>query len=306
VKVRLDRAVASLSWSTWFPEARLHHLVSSRSDHVPILLELCRDKSEMRPKCIARYKIMWEREQSLPEEVLSAWIAGTQVHDLGDVARNLKKVMSCLMSWSREKFGAVSQELEKLRKGLEELAGRNNLLDKKEEEKTRQHMDELLYRGEMMWLQMSHISWLKEGDHNMKYFHCKAVARAKNNKIMRLATKDGQTTKDRKTMQAMAMSFFKNLYTVDPGVNSNEVAHLFQQCISDETNTSLCRDFSEEISDTLFLIGPLKAPGPDGFPPRFFQRNWRVLKGDVVTTVKKFFDRGQMPSSVKRTRTRNC
>jgi endonuclease/exonuclease/phosphatase family metal-dependent hydrolase len=40
VKVRLDRACASSSWSAWFPEARLIHLTSSRSDHVPILLEL--------------------------------------------------------------------------------------------------------------------------------------------------------------------------------------------------------------------------------------------------------------------------
>ena len=27
----------------------------------------------------------------------------------------------------------------------------------------------------------------------------------------------------------------------------------------------------EEISNALFHIGPLKAPGPDGLPARFFQ-----------------------------------
>jgi hypothetical protein len=94
-------------------------LISSRSDHVPILLELCRDESERLTKRIARYEIMWEREQYLPEEVRLVWTAWVQVHDLGDVAGNLKKVMSCLLRWSKEKFGAVSQELEKLRKRLE-------------------------------------------------------------------------------------------------------------------------------------------------------------------------------------------
>jgi len=42
------------------------------------------------------------------------------------------------------------------------------------------------------------------------------------------------------------------------------------------------RNFSdEEIGDALFQIGPLKAPGPDGFPARFFQRNWCWINLDV-------------------------
>jgi hypothetical protein len=58
VKIRLDRVVASASWSNWFLEARLHHLVSSRSDHTPILLEMSIDESEKRPVRIAHYEIM--------------------------------------------------------------------------------------------------------------------------------------------------------------------------------------------------------------------------------------------------------
>jgi hypothetical protein len=36
VRVRLDRAVASPSWSNLFPQATVEHLVSSRSGHCPI------------------------------------------------------------------------------------------------------------------------------------------------------------------------------------------------------------------------------------------------------------------------------
>jgi hypothetical protein len=74
-----------------------------------------------------------------------------------------------------------------------------SLSDKKDEE-TQKRMDELLYREEMMWLQRSRISWLQEGDRNMRYFHRKAVSRAKKNKIVRLTTEDVQITKDRKVM----------------------------------------------------------------------------------------------------------
>jgi hypothetical protein len=51
------------------------------------------------------------------------------------------------------------------------------------------------------------------------------------------------------------------------------VTQLFQPKISDGMNDELCKEFTvEEISNTLFQIGPLKAPGLDGFPVRFFQK----------------------------------
>jgi hypothetical protein len=71
----------------------------------------------------------------------------------------------------------------------------------------------------------------------------------------------------------MARDFFYQLYQADPSVCPDELLHLFEPVISEETNSDLCKKFSEEeVSDVLFQIGPLKAPGPDGFPARFFQR----------------------------------
>ena len=57
----------------------------------------------------------------------------------------------------------------------------------------------------------------------------------------------------------------------------------------------------KEISDALFQIGPLKSPGPDGFPARFYQQNWDVLKEEVVGAVKQFFTDGVMPSELNTT-----
>jgi exonuclease III len=44
VKVCLDRAVATPSWSEWFPDATVQHIVTSRSDHCPLFLDLERDR----------------------------------------------------------------------------------------------------------------------------------------------------------------------------------------------------------------------------------------------------------------------
>jgi hypothetical protein len=43
VKVMLDSAVVSPSWSQWFREARAQHLISSRSDHCLVFLNLEQD-----------------------------------------------------------------------------------------------------------------------------------------------------------------------------------------------------------------------------------------------------------------------
>src|SRR6266508_1198443 len=91
--------------------------------------------------------------------------------------------MQNLRIWSKEKFGHVTKEIESLlnlkccrrRTPIEWLSVRN----------------ELLYREEMMWLQRSRITWLKEGDRNTNYFHRKAVWWARKNKIVRLKTADG-------------------------------------------------------------------------------------------------------------------
>jgi hypothetical protein len=70
---------------------------------------------------------------------------------------------------------------------------------------------------------------------------------------------------------------------------------LIDPMVTVEMNDELCTEFTDkEIADALFQVGLLKAPGPDGFPAWFFQRNWDVLKKEVITRVKGFFVSGRM------------
>jgi hypothetical protein len=65
------------------------------------------------------------------------------------------------------------------------------------------------------------------------------------------------------------------MYTKDNLVVPDLIEELIEQKVDPEMNKRLTKEFSDdEISDALFQIGPLKAPGADGFPARFFQRNW--------------------------------
>ena len=88
----------------------------------------------------------------------------------------------------------------------------------------------------------------------------------------------------------MATSYFKEVYTKDPTLNPDVVLNCIEPKITVDMNTTLCAMFSEqEVSDALFQIGPLKAPGMDGFPARFYQRNWAVLKKEIIAAVLNFF-----------------
>jgi hypothetical protein len=68
-------------------------------------------------------------------------------------------------------------------------------------------------------------------------------------------------------MKHMAIQYFQNLYTNDSDVELSGVLELVVPAIDEDTNFDVCKEFwDEEIADAMFQIGPLKTPGPDGFP----------------------------------------
>ena len=70
-------------------------------------------------------------------------------------------------------------------------------------------------------------------------------------------------------MERMATLYFKELFSRDPNLNYDELVNLLQERVTGAMNDDLCKDFSDR--DALFQIGPLKAPGIDRFPARFYQ-----------------------------------
>lgn len=243
---------------------------------------------------------MWERHLGLAEVVANSWTQNKPTGSLGSVDASLKQLMKDLKAWSTANFGNVLKEIEALRSQLADLqlarADRAHIRGKMNQ------LDELLYREEMMWLQRSRITWLTEGERNTKYLHRRAIWRARRNHIQRLRKSNGTWCNVPSEMERMASSYFKEVYTKDPTLNPNVVLDCILPKVTPEMNDSLSVPFSEkEISDALFQIGPLKAPGVDGFPARFYQRNWGVLRTEIILAVQEFFANGIMPEGVNDT-----
>ncbi|KAM0844489.1 hypothetical protein ACQ4PT_057047 [Festuca glaucescens] len=282
VKARIDRAVASQCWSALYPQTKLTHICSTRSDHLPLLLDCENLAPQNRPPSTVRYEHMWEREPTLPTVIEEAWNNSPPCASLNDLMEKISNTSGQLKEWSMETFGMVTKQIKNRRAKLSKLwKGPKTAARDDNVRKISLELDELLHREEMMWRQRSRVSWLKEGDRNTSYFHRKANWRQSKNTIKRIRGLNGNWTDDPEDIKKLANEFFNELYTNNASISPSDLLDLVHTPIDSEINANLCRDFSdEEIGDALFQIGPLKAPGPDGMPGRFFQRNWAAMKDD--------------------------
>jgi hypothetical protein len=117
--------------------------------------------------------------------------------------------------------------------------------------------------------------------------------------VKHLEDDTGELHTEPEKMGSLVNDYFEALFSSDPTLDQELVLSLIQPKVTEEMNDKLLLDFTDrEIADALFQIGPLKAPGPDGFPARFFQRNWGLVKDENVLAVKEFFRTGVMPDGV--------
>ncbi|XP_073351869.1 uncharacterized protein [Aegilops tauschii subsp. strangulata] len=232
---------------------------------------------------------MWERSENLTEIVHNAWKEGDCTPSLRNVATNLKSMRDVLGRWAQKEFSSVLNSIKSLRARLQSLRLQPRSRETDENiKKIEAELDEWLFREEVMSRQRSRISWLREGHKNTEFFHRKANWRRKKNKIEKLKKEDGSWTENTKDIHIEINRFFKDLYKKDEGVRPQKLIDLIPRKVEAHMNDALTRPISDsEVGDTLFQIRPLKAPGPDGFLARFFQRNWAVLREDVTKGVQK-------------------
>lgn len=139
------------------------------------------------------------------------------------------------------------------------------------------------------------INWLRLGDRNSRFFHLTTIQRRQRNQIAKLKDENGEWQTDPNLIANVIQNHFRKLYAMPPCRNFDDVISLVDPIISEEVNAALTRPVSmEEVKAAVFQMGPLKAPGSDGFPGLFYQKFWHVVGGDVFTAVLHFFQEGHM------------
>jgi len=215
IKVRLDRAFATESFSDLFRETKVWNMQTTESDHSCLIIECnCSNRGRSRKQKKNWYENMWRRDPSYMKLVEDAWGDGAAVHDMNQLHHTLGKMQSSLREWEVSIFGSVRTDLARLRRELEDVRRRSIFAGPSHRE--RQIMSsiaELLAREEIMEKQRSRISWLKYGDRNTGFFQAKAKERAKTNHISALRSADGVLITDQKDIEGMANDFYKELFT---------------------------------------------------------------------------------------------
>lgn len=128
--------------------------------------------------------------------------------------RIVKSSLTRLKLWSKDEFEGRKRQQEKTIQRLHNAKqGRSNQVDGEEIRRLESQMNVLLMDEEIYLKQRSRADWLKEGDKNTKFFHAKASARKRKNKIWGIENSHGSWLKEKEKIESEFYNYFQELFT---------------------------------------------------------------------------------------------
>ena len=92
------------------------------------------------------------------------------------------------------------------------------------------------------------------------------------------------------------MEYFEEIFTSSQPNVSAELIDVVPTIVTYRMNSRLLQEFQDfEVEQALKQMHPMKAPGPDGMPPLFYQHFWPIVKSIVIQTVLDFLNHGVAP-----------
>uniref|UniRef100_A0A2N9GPD6 Uncharacterized protein n=1 Tax=Fagus sylvatica TaxID=28930 RepID=A0A2N9GPD6_FAGSY len=285
--LRLDRFMATNEWIQRFSSAAVDHIECSTSDHKPIYMNTHPMQVPRPRQKLFRFEDMWRMHPDCEPVVTQAWVPKTRGSPLAQVRTKIQRCGEELSRWSRAQFGNITKILKEKTELLRQAEvdstlgyGHDTVIS------IRQEVNVLLLKEEKMWQQRSRVSWLKEGDRNTKYFHNRASQRRRRNSIQTLIREDGEIVTGSEAIGTQFTDYYQALFTANPLEDVEVVLDGIQPCVTQAMNQNLISQFTEEeVITAMKQMAPLKAPGPDGMPPIFYQSYWHVVGKDISSAV---------------------
>jgi len=123
------------------------------------------------------------------------------------------------------------------------------------------------------------------------------------NRIETLQNQHGEWYSEEVSIKNMVRDFFKDLYTDEFNSYTPYIvpADSFPR-LSTEDMDSLARPFTgSDIRKAIFEMDAFKAPGPDGYPALFFQKQWDLTGSQVTQTALNILHGKEFPEGLNET-----
>eukprot|EP00253_Pinus_taeda_P009309 PITA_09309 len=252
IAARLDRFLVQSSFLLLGLEAKSHILHSNTSDHKPISLELLTTK-DLGP---------------IPFRFSSLWIK--EVNFMDKPRKGKKSQLDLESQHLLLETAEISKE------------------DLEKEAKLQQNFHKACLAEEKYWRLKSRSIWLKVGDRNSSFFHKQAQARKGWNYIIEIK-EENNVLKDFASIKKAASKHFEKLYKEDIGADQNDsLLDVVPKLITPKMNQVLESKITlKETKEALYAMDPDKAPGPDGFTPRFLQTCWHIIEKELLKMIQK-------------------
>ena len=193
--------------------------------------------------------------------------------------------MACqenLKVWNRTTFGHVRSALKRKLEELKETEGDCYRTNPGCIQMLRKEIGSLQSREECMWKQRARNTWLKEGDRNTAYFHCRANQRNKRNLILGLEDDNGVWIEDKADLGGVVEGYFKNIFSTSNPSGMDRILNGIPYPVNVEMEVGVGGEFQAcEVKLALDQMATNTAPGPDGMSPIFYKSFWHIVGEDV-------------------------
>ena len=147
-----------------------------------------------------------------------------------------------------------------------------------------------------------HTLWLHEGDGNTRFFHSQATHRFRHNRIEVLENSRGERCEEERDLANILIEFYDNLFSSSIPIQIEVALEAIPLVNTAEMNNELSTPFQRsEVDLALKQMNPLKALGPNGMPPLFFQQFWPTIGEEVTEAVLNCLNSGMIPHSINHT-----
>lgn len=293
--VMTKRVFVTTDWEANYPLSRIKANKEGNA-HTPLIVDT--GNNVFFGKKRFRFEKWWLQREDFKEVVQKAWLVEVTGVDNMDIwqgkVRNLRKAVG----------GRATNVVAEMSKHKALISEEFNCLDMEAEnrpltEVEKNRMKVLSIEINRYWAleeiklrQRSRDRNIVEGDRNTAYFQAVANQRSRKKRVECLMGPQGLVY-DNIGMLNVAVDFYKNLFKKEDSkeISLDEDFGEDRDKVTEQENEILQAPFTqEEIKEAFFSCYAEGSPGPDGLSFLFYQTFWDVIKADLCSLFRDFYE----------------